>query len=477
MVAQWFPKIGVFWEGEWNCHQYHSESEYFADFGIYEVEINIPDEFVLGATGERTNESANGDGTTTYTYYQEDVHDFAWTACPDFVEFKERYTLDDPPVDTEITLLVHKSHLKFKDRYSNSLKNGIEFYSQNYGAYPYSTITLVDPPPGAPGAGGMEYPTLFTSITFGFLPEGILLPEMVTIHEFGHGYWYGIVASNEFEEAWLDEGINSYSEIKAMNKYYGRKTSMVNIGGIKLSDLATQRMQVIAVTKLDPILKKSWEYYSSGSYAVNNYSKPAITLLTLENYLGEDVMSEIMRTFYQRWKFKHPRTEDFIAVTEEVSGQDLDWFFDQFFGSADTLDYAVAQVRSREINEPEGLFDGREEKGEQDNKAKEKGEKMYRNEVVVLRKGELLFPQEILIVFEDETEVREKWDGRDRWKRFVYKKPIKLKFAQLDPENKILLDSNFVNNSRTLKREKTFSLKHALELMFDFQALLTLISQ
>jgi hypothetical protein len=253
---------------------------------------------------------------------------------------------------------------------------------------------------------------------------------------------------------------------------------MINIGGIKLSDVDMQRIQVIAVTKLDPILKNSWEYYSSGSYGVNNYARSAITLLTLENYLGENIMSEIMRTYYQRWKFRHPRTEDFIEVAEEVSNQDLDWFFDQFFRSADTLDYAISLVRSREIKESEGLFDGQEEEKENlDHKDKGKEEKVYMNEVVVLRKGELTFPQEILTVFEDGTEVREKWDGRDRWKRFVYKKPIKLKFARLDPDNKILLDSNFVNNSRTLKKEKTFSLKHALELMFDFQALLSLISQ
>ena len=99
----------------------------------------------------------------------------------------------------------------------NPFAMGLEFYSRNYGAYPYETITLVDPPINALGAGGMEYPTLFTSIGLWFFPGGLRLPEMVTIHEFGHGYWYGIVASNEFEEAWLDEGINSYSEIKAMD--------------------------------------------------------------------------------------------------------------------------------------------------------------------------------------------------------------------------------------------------------------------
>ncbi len=474
MVTQWFPKIGVLENGEWNCHQYHANSEFFADFGVFEVEMTVPSEYVLGATGVRTGESENADGTKTYTHYQEDVHDFAWTACPDFVEFREQYTLNDPPVNTEMILLVHRTHLNLKERYLQSLKYGIEFYSQNYGPYPYKTITLVDPPIKAMGAGGMEYPTLFTAGGVSFLPKGVLASEMVTIHEFGHGYWYGIVANNEFEEAWLDEGINSYSEIKAMDKYYGSDRSMIDLGCLKLSDSLMCRIQVIASGRMDPIVTKSWEFYNGGSYGLNVYKKAALTLLTLENYLGEDVMARVMKAFYERWKFKHPKTDDFVAVVEDVSGQDLGWFFDQFLHSPDKLDYAIGSLRSREINEPEGIFNGELKKRSEEKD--ESREKVYKNEVVVVRKGELIFPQEILIVFEDGEEVREEWDGRDRWTRFTYYKPVQLRSAQLDPEKKILLDINHLNNSMTRKPDKISPLKCALDMMLKFQKLLTVIS-
>jgi hypothetical protein len=474
MVTQWFPKIGVLEDGEWNCHQYHPNSEFFADFGVFEVAMTVPSEYVLGATGVRTGEITNSDGTKTYTHYQEDIHDFAWTACPDFVEFREPYTLTDPPVNTEMIFLVHRTHLNIKERYVQSLKNGIEFYSQNYGPYPYKTITLVDPPIKGMGAGGMEYPTLFTAGGVSFVPEGIRMSEMVTIHEFGHGYWYGIVANNEFEEAWLDEGINSYSEIKAMDKYYGNDRSMIDLGCIKLSDSLMARTQVIASGRLDPIVKNSWDFYSGGSYGVNVYQKAAITLLTLENYLGEDVMARVMKAYFERWKFKHPKTDDFIAVAEDVSGQDLGWFFDQFLHSPDKLDYAIGSLRSREIREPEGLFKG-ELKTPSDNTDEGK-QKSYKNDVVVVRKGELIFPQEILIVFEDGEEVREKWDGKDRWTRFTYYKPVQLKSAQLDPEDKILLDINHLNNSLTRKPDKISPLKCALDMMLKFQKFLTVIS-
>ncbi|MFW9835685.1 MAG: M1 family metallopeptidase [Candidatus Thorarchaeota archaeon] len=474
MVTQWFPKIGVLEDGKWNCHQYHANSEFFADFGVFEVEITVPNEYVVGATGVRTDEITNADGTRTYTHYQEDVHDFAWTACPDFVEYHEQYTLNDPFVDTEMIFLIHRTHINLQERYVHSLKNGIEFYSQSYGPYPYRTITLVDPPIKALGAGGMEYPTLFTSAGVSFLPEGFRMPEMVTIHEFGHGYWYGMVANNEFEEAWLDEGINSYSEIKAMDKFYGRDRSMIDLGCLKISDSLMARTQVIASGRMDPVVKKSWKFYSGGSYGVNVYQKAALTLLTLENYLGEDVMARVMKAYYELWKFRHPKTDDFVAVAEEVSGQDLGWFFDQFLHSPDKLDYAIGRLRSREIKEPEGIFQG-ELRSESNDKSKDR-EKSYLNEVVVVRKGELVFPQEILIVFEDGKEVREMWDGRDRWTRFTYTRPVKLKSAQLDPENKILLDINHMNNSMTRKPDKIIPLKYALNLMLKFQKVLTVIS-
>jgi len=477
MVAQWFPKIGVLWKGEWNCHQYHSHSEFFADFGVYRVEMTVPKEYVVGATGKRIAAVRNEDGTITSTYYQEDIHDFAWTACPDFVEFKENYSLKDPPVNTEIILLIHRSHQNKKDRYLSSLKNGIEFYSQNYGAYPYPTITLVDPPFGGLRAGGMEYPTLFTSLTFSWMPKGMYLTEMVTIHEFGHNYWYGIVGSNEFEEAWLDEGINSYSEIKAMEKYYGKDGSMLNMHGLKISDLVFHRLRIIASSRMDPIVKKAWEYYNGATYGINVYSKAAFMLLTLEKYLGEGVMSKIMRTYFERWKFKHPISEDFIAVAEEVSGQDLDWFFNQFLNSPDILDYAVGRLRSQEVKKPEGILEGEQEVfGEHQNEKIQNQKKMYRNEVVVVRKGELIFPQEILITFEEGEEIREKWAGKERWKRFVYIKPYRLKSVQVDPDNKVLLDVNYLNNSRLFKPKMMSPLKCALGLMFNFQTILSFVS-
>ena len=473
MVGQWFPKIGVWTKGQWNCHQYHASSEFFADFGIFSAEITVPDRFFVWATGRRTAERKNPDGTKTLTYYQEDVHDFAWTACPDFVEYRERFTLADPAVDTEMIFLIHKAHLGTKERYVRALRQGLEFYSKHYGPYPYGTITLVDPAPGASAAGGMEYPTLFTSMTMSYMPAGVRMPEMVTIHEFGHGYWYGMVGSNEFEEAWLDEGINSYSEAKAMAQYYGPEGSLIDYGPLRVSDIQYQRFSVIGSGRNDPILRNSWEYLSGGSYSLNVYSKASLMLLTLERVLGEETMAKVMKTYFERWKFRHPTSADFVQAAEDASGRDLKWFFDQALNSPDKLDYAIGSLASEETAPAAGYFNGKLATPPEGKKT-DGSAVMYRNEVVVVRKGEWIVPQDILIVLEGGKTIRETWDGRERWKRFVFFDPRKLDYAQVDPDNRWLLDVDFSNNSLRLQGRPGGARKLALKLADWFQHLLSL---
>ncbi len=473
MAGQWFPKIGVLWKGAWNCHQYHAQSEFFADFGTYRVEITVPERFVVGATGMRVEERKNADASRTYVYAQGDIHDFAWTACPDFVESRERFRLAEPAVDTEMIFLVHKQHLRQRDRYVRALRQGLEFYSRSYGPYPYPTITLVDPAPGATGAGGMEYPTLFTAGTHRFMPAGVLMPEMVTIHEFGHNYWYGLVGSNEFEEAWLDEGINTYSEIKAMARFYGPGGSLLRLGPIRVDDLSYQRLTVIGSGRFDPILKSSWDFVGGGSYAANVYAKAGLMLLTLERYLGEETMGRVMRAYYEAWKFRHPTSEDFIRTAETVSGRDLKGFFDQVLRSPDKLDYAVSSVRSDPVAEAEGYFKGKLVKPAAD---ADKTPSVYRSEVVLIRNGEWVFPQDVLVVFADGRKVKEVWDGRDRWKRFVYTGPDKLDYVQVDPDGIWLLDVNRTNNSLRLEPRPAGPRRIGLKAMSWFQHVLTVLS-
>ena len=226
MGAQWFPKIGVVWHGAWNCHQYHAATEFFSDFGTYDVILRVPDPYIVGASGVQTAEQENGDGTRTLTFRGEDIHDFAWAASPHF------QAADDTFVNRLGTVKLHAlvlaQHADQSDRYLSILKQSMQKFDEWYGPYPYKQITLIDPEPGS-AFGGVEYPTLITGGTDRFHPawSHMGLDETVA-HEFGHQYWYGMVATNEVEEPWLDEGIDSYSEAKVMGSLFGPATSALN---------------------------------------------------------------------------------------------------------------------------------------------------------------------------------------------------------------------------------------------------------
>jgi hypothetical protein len=167
-VAQWFPKIAVYRPSHgWNAHQFHRNTEFFADFGEYRVTLTVPGGYIVGATGVRTSSKDNGDGTVTVTYHQADVHDFAWTASPRFLEFHRVFNHPTLP-PTQIILLLQPEHRDVRDRYLDAVNNTLKYFGEWYGEYPYSTITIVDPPRTS-RSGGMEYPTLITGAHGGSL--------------------------------------------------------------------------------------------------------------------------------------------------------------------------------------------------------------------------------------------------------------------------------------------------------------------
>jgi len=510
-VAQWFPKIGVYEgpgergreQGGWNCHQFHTNTEFYADYGVYDVELTVPSHYVVGATGFRRSERKNPDGTTTYNFYQEDVHDFAWTASPDFLRIVRTFDwrqevepeelaswgrmLGLPPEemalrDVEVILLLQPSHRHLADRYFRAAFAGLKYFGLWYGQYPYDTLTVVDPARGS-NSGGMEYPTLITGGTHYWPGKHSFTPEGVTVHEFGHQFWYGLVGNNEFEEAWLDEGFTVYSTDKVLEAAYGRGCQYVSLLGIPVPAFSWLRVKPPAFpfaglrevpvgpylacypsprsgrrnfyvehAKDDQIVRNGWEYADGASYSVNSYIRTALTLETLERYLGPETMARILRTYHQRWRYRHPGARDFFNVVNEVSGRDMNWFFQQFFYGANVVDYAVGSITSEPVEGKIGIYDedGKKvpylEKAAKEAFAKSK-EKVYRSTVLIRRMGEVIAPVDVLIRFENGEVVREQWDGQYRWVRYTYDKPSKVQSAEVDIARKLLMDTNLTNNT------------------------------
>jgi hypothetical protein len=435
--GQWFPKVGVWWHGAWNCHQYHAMTEFFADFGVYDVKLTVPKYEVVGASGVKVAEANNPDNTKTLAYHGDDIHDFAWTASPRY-KVKEDGVFQGQMGPVQMRILMQPAHWSQVGRHEKILKESLEHFENWYGPYPYKTITLVDPEPDS-AAGGMEYPTFITGDTNWFMPEGLHLPEIVIEHEFGHQYWYGMVATNEFEDAWMDEGINSYTEVKVLDSILGKNTSGMNLAGATLGEREMQRLGYIGVADVDPIAQKAYDYYSFNSYGGITYGKTASALLTLEGIIGEDTMAKAMHTYFMKYRFTHPTKEDFLKTIEEVSGKDLRWYFNQAIYGSQVLDYKVLKIESFPVN----WYD------EKKKSAKDDKNTVYRSYVFLQRKEDFVMPVDVEIKFDNGEKVREHWDGVNRWTKFMYEKKAKVESAEIDPDHKIQLDRNDFNNSFT----------------------------
>jgi hypothetical protein len=453
-IAQWFPKIGVLEDTGWNCHQFHSPTEFFADFGSYDVRLTVPRGWIVGATGTERDRRDEADGATTHHYYQDDVHDFAWTTSPDFIERRARFEHPSLPA-VDMRLLLQPEHAGQADRHFDATRATLKYYGEWYGAYPYGHITIVDPAWNSE-AGGMEYPTLFTAGTRWIAPRGVTTPEGVTVHEAGHQWWYGVVATNEFEHAWMDEGLDTFSTARAIEqvfqpnyhskRYFGgfvpwvfrdfplkRETDGNRLGPFRLAPQGDQQST------------PTWRYWPA-SASVTTYNKTALWLHTLERMLGWETLQRILSTYYSRWAFRHPKPDDFFAVANEVSGRDLTWFFDQVHRSSSVFDYGVDAFSSEPATVTGRVDDGKAGVVPREEVSIAK----YRTTVVVRRFGEAVFPVDVRVVFENAEEARWQWDGRDRWKLFETEKPARASFVQVDPDRVLLLDVNYTNNSATL---------------------------
>lgn len=468
-IGQWFPKIGVYENGAWNCHQYHATTEFFADFGVYDVTLTVPITGVVGATGVLQDSHDNHDGTKTLRFLAEDVHDFAWTIDPRFQ--RRENTIDGTGID----LLLQPGHADQAKRILRAAGAAIARYRDWFGPYPYPKLTIVDPGPGGGRAGGMEYPTLITIATAWWIPEELRVPEFLTVHEFGHQYWYGVVASNEFEAAWLDEGINTYVEGRIMDEVYG-PGSYVDLLGLRVDSVALQRARYVMQARHDPLTRPAWRFLDRSSYAAISYSKTALVLDTLDRYLGDDRLRRALASYFQRWRFRHPRGADFRAAVEQSVGEDLRWYFDRVVQGTGVLDYAVTRVTAEKAYNLTGypLADGGQV-GEAVT-PEVTGPPRYHNEVVVERLGTVRMPVDVQISFDDGSLANERWDGNERWKRFESTGTQRVEWAIVDPHVALPLDVNRLNNSRMRESGTRGIVRLASRWGFWFQNLLYFLS-
>lgn len=423
MAGQWFPKLavyepvgrrGVIEEG-WNAHQYHGNSEFYADYGTFDVSINVPKKYIVAASGAPTASAPapQSNGTATWHFKAEDVHDFAWSASPNFITDEKDFTSANV-AGVKIKLYLDPNHKQLRDRYFKAAENSLNLYGKWYGSYPYTTLSIITPPAGAEGAGGMEYPTLVTAWEASNSKLGEEL-ERVIVHEIGHQYWYGLVGTNEFEEAWLDEGFTSYAEDKVMQTAYGAKSYLPYEGSF--------------ITHPEPLAYPSWSYANYDSYAANVYTRAKLALFSIERQVGEPMMRAILHSYFERWKFRHPTTSDFKRSVEEATGKDWTAFFQQYVFDGKMVDYEIKDIQVRKLMK--------------------QGKTEFESIVLVQRLGGRYAPIPIQFNFSDGSKLMKNWNGQEDKIRFRVVKNVPLQSAIIDPSYSITLENRHINNYMT----------------------------
>lgn len=527
-VAQWFPKIGV-WETRgqrgrqtpgWNCHAPHGNTEFYADFGTYDVRLSVPTEYVVGATGAQQGEPEQSAQETTYHFRQERVHDFAWVAWPDFMRRTETFQLDRKahaqalhhyakqfntresellPRPVQMNLLIAPEHISQTDRHFRAMREALTFCALRLMPYPYETITMVDMPEEASFAGGMEYPTLIALGTRFHNPRKNRDLERLIYHEFMHEYFYGLVASNEFEESWLDEGFTFFMEnkivdtlhpgtidyrrfpatklvprlgilglsrdFKILSKLDLHVPSLERFLPVKATRAEVTRWEAIKERGRSRIASPAWHQLD---YTSNAYDKPATMLLQLERELGPSVVENILYTYVRRMAFAHPGEADFIAIAEEVAGQKLAWFFNPVLRGTGTLDFSVSPPTTEPLelegfrlqdHSPVPVASGAEPNG-------------YRNRFTVIKDGSVDYPVDLLVRFTDGTEVRERWLGDAPWKHYQFESASQIESVEVDPLHKVAFDKDRFNNSYVVTPDNTTSRSYKARLILLVQHLL-----
>lgn len=442
-VAQWFPKLARLEpDGTWAHFAFHPQAEFYADFGDYDVTLDVPVAMVVGAPGQLVSEERRGD-RKRLRYTSPSVHDFAWSAWDGFRERTARLG------SVDVRVLFPPGQEQNTEQALEALRFALPDLERRYGAYPYPTLTVVHPPPGADAAGGMEYPGLITTGAPWFAPFVSRAIELVTVHELSHQWFQGLCASNEHALPVLDEGLATWAETVTLERQFGA-TSAIHLPGLAVSAEALRRALAAAHVHDDAVVQPAPEFASFGSIGALVYAKTGATLRTLANVYGEERVERAVGAYARRHRFGHPGWEDLVAAIQEHVGAE----------AATTLRLAL---------ETPGWVNYLAERPTC--QAAPSGEQECT--VLVRRHGTLTLPVEIDLVLASGARERRHWDGRGPQARLDHAGPDRLVGVVVDPSVQIVLDSDLLDNAASVRAAST--LRTTALASLAAQALLTAV--
>lgn len=377
MISQWFPKPAVFDAQGWHAFPYLDQGEFYSEFGNFDVYITLPKNYVVGASGvlqdsseiNWMNEKAKAEivdsddfsfpnsdtAKKTLHFVAEKVHDFAWFADKRYHVLKAEIELPESKRKINTWMLFTNSQRAYWKHCSDYVKETVLNYSKWLGEYPYPQITLVDGTIAA--GGGMEYPMIAV------LGEAITLKdfEYTVVHEVGHNWFYGILGNNERNNPWMDEGLNTYYNLRLMEQLYPKASfvdAYISESYVRFAHLAqySSKTQYVlaylsaARKNVDQTITLPATSFTDANYGSSVYSKTGFIFNYLANYLGETLFDSLMHNYFEAWKFRHPQPSNLREIFEKRSSKNLDWFFNDLLSSTKKLDYKISSIHKTDSN-------------------------------------------------------------------------------------------------------------------------------
>ena len=375
LMAQWYPRVTVFSDYEgWHNKEFIGNGEFTLEFGDFEVDISVPSDHVVSATGVLLNENdvlspiqkkrmkqarksekpmfiitpdeaydnelEKSTDYKTWSFKAENVRDFAWASSRKFIWDAAGYKQDskENPLVMAMSFYPKEGEPLWSKYSTEAVMHTMKVYSKYSFDYPYPTAQSVNGP-----VGGMEYPMITfngprTELeddgtrTYSRSEKEFLIG--VVIHEVGHIYYPMIVNSDERQWTWMDEGLNTFVQYLAEQEWDINYRS--DRGEPRwMTEFMSSSYQVPIMTNSESLLQ----------FGNNAYGKPATALVVLrETILGRELFDQAFREYSVRWKFKRPTPYDFFRTMEEASGVDLDWFWRGWFYSTDHVDIALNNI-------------------------------------------------------------------------------------------------------------------------------------
>ena len=383
-ITQWYPKPAVFDKNGWHYMPYLSNGEFYNEFGEYDVTITLPANYVVGATGMLQNEEErtwmdslatlplpddkrntfppSDTRTKTLRFVQDRVHDFAWFADKRFIVRKSQVEISSIFNTVTTWALFTPANAARWDRVAiTSINESLRLFSEWVGPYRYEACTAVDGTISA--GGGMEYPMI---TVIGDMGSDFSLDQVIA-HEVGHNWFQGMLGSNERMHPWLDEGLNSFIELRYLRTRYPEASMGIGfpgmgrlLGGHKDPHriIPESGYRLNARRNLDQALDLHSTQFTSINYGTMVYSKTALVLDQLHAYVGQERMDRAMQMYFEEWQYRHPGPADFRRSIERALQEDLNWFFDELVSTTHKVEVKPFRLKGAELAYRSNAHDG-----------------------------------------------------------------------------------------------------------------------